>query len=81
MVTLGVMDMQQIIMDTSALRLPEVFAERIGTQQVLLREVPEGVMLVPVKKAAKPLYGLLKGMNYSTARYLEQKQQDKELEL
>jgi hypothetical protein len=73
--------MQQIIIETSALRLPEIFAERIGTKQVLLREVSEGVMLVPVKKTAKPLYGLLKGMNYSTERYFEQKRQDKELEL
>jgi hypothetical protein len=72
--------MQQIIMDTSALRLPEVFAKRIGTRQVIVREAPGGVMLVPVEKAAKPLYGLLEGANYSTGRYLEQKRLDKELE-
>jgi hypothetical protein len=72
--------MQQIIVETSALRLPDAFVERIGTRQVLLREVSEGVMLVPVKKTSKPIYGLLKGMNYSTERYFEQKRQDKELE-
>lgn len=72
--------MQQIIMDTNALRLPHELAKRIGTEQVMIREVREGLLLMPVLKQPGKLRGMLKGTGFSTDRYFEQKQTDKELE-
>jgi virulence-associated protein VagC len=75
------MDMQQIIMDTSALRLPEEVAGKIGTKQVVIREVEEGFLLTPVQNRNNRLRGMLKGKGFTTERYFQQKQRDKELEI
>jgi len=72
--------MQQVIMDTSALQLPQEFAEKIGSERVMIREVNEGVLLTPIPKQTRRLRGMLKGTGFSTSRYFEQKRADKELE-
>jgi len=72
--------MRQIVMDTNALRLPLELAEEIGTEQVMIRVVSEGLLLSPVPKQARRLRGMLKGTGFSTERYFEQKRADKELE-
>jgi hypothetical protein len=75
-----VIDLQQIIMETSALRLPPEFADKIGSSQVMIREISEGLLLTPVPNYSDNLRGILKDTNFSTERYFEQKQLDKELE-
>jgi hypothetical protein len=72
--------MQQIIVDTSALHLPQTIAGKINANQVAIREVPEGFLIVPVQERSSRLRGMLKGMGFSTERYFRQKQADKELE-
>ena len=72
--------MQQVIMDTSALQLPQEFAEKIGTERVMVRKVSEGLLLTPIPKRAGKLRGMLKGTGFSTERFFEQKRADKELE-
>ena len=72
--------MQQVIMDMSALRLPQEFAEEIGTERVMIRKVNEGLLLTPIPKQARKLRGMLKGTGFSTERFFEQKRADKELE-
>jgi len=63
-------------MDTSALRLPQEFAEKIGTERVMIRKVSEGLLLTPIPKQERKLRGMLKGKGFSTERYLEKKRAD-----
>jgi len=72
--------MQQMIIETSTLALPKEYANKIGTVQVMLKEVNEGILLTPVKTAPRRPRGILKGTGFSTERYFELKQADKELE-
>jgi hypothetical protein len=72
--------MEQFIVDTDTLSLPQRFAEKINSEKVCIREVSEGLLLSPVKKESKTLRGVLKGTGFSTQRYFEQKRDDKELE-
>ena len=72
--------MQQMIIDTSALALPQAFAEKIGTVQVMLKEVDEGILLTPVKSKRRRARGILRETGFTTERYLAQKKADKELE-
>jgi hypothetical protein len=68
----------QMVMDTDTLKLPAEVVDKLGTSQVMLREVPEGVLLLPMK--AKPLYGLLKDTDMSLDKFMELKHADKNLE-
>ena len=72
--------MHQVIMDTSALHLPQEFAEKIGTAKVVISEVNGGVLLTPIQRKSSNLRGMLKGTGFSTERYFQQNQADKELE-
>ena len=72
--------MQQVIMETSALQLPKVFAEKIGTDHVMVRVVNEGILVTPLPNRTRRLRGMLKGTGFSTERYFERKRADKELE-
>ena len=72
--------MQQIILDTNSLRLPRELAGKIGTDKVMIREVSEGLLLMPMPKQTGRLRGMLKGTGFSTERFFEQKRLDKELE-
>ena len=72
--------MQQVIMDTNALRLPRELAGKIGTDKVMIREVSEGLLLLPMPQQTGKLRGMLKGTGFSTERFFEQKRLDKELE-
>ena len=73
--------MQQVIMDTSALRLPRELAKKIGSKRVMISEVNEGLLLTPIKKDVKPLRGIIKDAGLTMERFLELKHADKELEL
>ena len=77
---IGGVTMEQVIMETSALKLPSEFAKKIGTKRVMIRIVDEGLLLVPVKIMPQRARGMLKGTGFSTERFLVQKQADKELE-
>ncbi|MDR1589711.1 MAG: hypothetical protein LBS51_05905 [Oscillospiraceae bacterium] len=72
--------MYQIIVNASALSLPQEIAGKISTGQVAIREVPEGFLIVPMTKYNGKLRGMLKGTGFSTQRYFRQKSADKELE-
>jgi len=73
--------MQQIVINTSALQLPKEFAEKIGTERVMIRKVNEGLLLTPMPRHTRRLRGMLKGKGFTTERYFEQKREDKELEV
>lgn len=70
--------MQQVIIDVERLGLPASFIEKIGSRKVIVKEVKDGILLSPVKTTFN-LRGSCKG-KFSTAKYLEQKKMDKELE-
>ena len=72
--------MHQVIMEASALALPQEFAKKIGAVQVMLKEVDEGILISPITRKPRKLRGVLKGTGYSTAVFFEQKASDKELE-
>jgi len=76
----GDLKMRQAVIDTNTLQLPQEFADLIGSDLVLIREVDEGVLLTPAPKQSRRLRGMLKGTGFSTERYFAQKQADKELE-
>ena len=42
--------MEQVIIDTSMLRLPKEFAEKIGTECVMIQAIEQGVLLTPIMK-------------------------------
>ena len=65
--------MEQVIVDTSALRLPREFAKKIGTGRVIIREVDEGILLTPIPKQTRKIRGMPKGTGFSTERCFEQK--------
>ena len=72
--------MQPIIMDTSALKLPQEFVNKINSKRVMISEVDEGLLLTPIPGQASRIRGVLKGTGFSTERYFEQKRADKEQE-
>ena len=72
--------MQQTIINTNALALPKQFAEKIGTERVIVREVDGGLLLLPLQSNTGRLRGMLKGKGFTTDRYILQKKTDKELE-
>jgi len=72
--------MQQMIIDTSALRLPPEVAGKLRTEQVIIREVDNGFLLMPVQKHTRRLRGMLKGTGFSYDRFMEQRRADKEME-
>lgn len=72
--------MQQMIVNTDTLQLPSELRTKIETEQVLIRETSEGLLLVPFYKQTRKIRGILKGCGFSTERFFEQKQADKEME-
>ena len=72
--------MQQMIVDMESLKLPVDLLGKIGTEQILIRETDEGFLLTPFHKQAVKGRGMLKGSGFSTERFFEQKQADKEME-
>jgi hypothetical protein len=72
--------MQQIIVNTDTLQLPRELQTKIGTEQVLIRETSEGLLLIPFHKQTAKIRGMLKGSGFSTERFFEQKRADKEIE-
>jgi hypothetical protein len=79
-VTKGCESMQQMIVDTSVLQLPREMAVKITTKQVIIREVNDGLLLMPVSQQKWRMRGMFKGGSFTTERYFEQKRADKELE-
>ena len=73
--------MQQMIVDMESIKLPVDLREKIGTEQVLIRETDKGFLLVPFHKQAVKARGILKGSGFSTERFFEQKRADKEMEV
>jgi len=73
--------MQQMIVDMESIKLPVDLREKIGTDQVLIRETDEGFLLAPFHKQVVKARGMLKGSGFSTERFFEQKRADKEMEV
>ena len=63
------------------LNLPRHIAQKLKGQKVELIETSEGILIKPVKDPIKQLRGILKGSEFTTEAYLEQKRFDKKLEL
>ena len=72
--------MQQVIVDANAIILPQEFADIIGTERVMIREISDGLILTPVPNIKRGLRGRLKGKGLSTERLFEMKRKDMELE-
>jgi hypothetical protein len=69
------------IFETSSLVLPEPYIKKINTDRFTIREVGDGLLIMPVNSQHNNnLRGLLKGAGYGTDKYFEQKHSDKELE-
>ena len=65
----------------NATTLPETMLRLFPNGRVKMREDKGVVTLIPLKKEEDcPLLGLFEDSNFSTERYFEQKQLDKELE-
>ncbi len=70
-----------LILKTEQLRLPESIAQKIKGEKVEIVETDEGILIKPVQdNPIKELRGFLKGNNFTTEKYLNQKRQEKELE-
>jgi len=72
--------MEQMIIDTSTLKLPKRLGKKIKTDQVIIRDVSEGLLLTPLPTQSRRLRGMLKNTGFSTERYFAQKCADKDLE-
>ena len=72
--------MRQMVVDMESLKLPVDLRRKIVTEQILIRETDEGYLLVPFHKQAGKIRGILKESGFSTKRFFEQKQADKEQE-
>jgi len=72
--------MRQMVVDMESIKLPVDLREKIGTEQVLIRETDDGFLLAPFHKQAGKARGILKGSGFSTERFFEQKRADKEME-
>jgi virulence-associated protein VagC len=74
--------MPQIIVNTDTLRLPSELRTKIETEQVLIRETEDGLLLTPYKQTGKiRARGMLRGSGFSTERFFEQKRADREMEV
>jgi hypothetical protein len=71
--------MEQIV-STESLHLPENLVHKIDSDEVILREVPNGILVVPLRKKSVPLYGMFRDKGFTVEKFLEQKRADRELE-
>ncbi|MDR2898089.1 MAG: hypothetical protein LBU99_04670 [Spirochaetaceae bacterium] len=71
--------MEQIV-TTKSLHLPENLVCKIDSDEVILREVPNGILVVPFRQKTVPLYGMFRDKGFTVDAFLEQKRADKELE-
>jgi len=71
--------MEDMIINVST--LPEQLHQRFRSERVRVREDNGSLILTPViSKESTDLWGLLPGDKFTTADYLSQKKQDKEME-
>lgn len=62
------------------LNLPEHIAKKLKGRKIEFVETNEGILIKPVEDPIKELRGFLEGSKFTTEDYLQQKNQDKELE-
>jgi hypothetical protein len=73
--------MASIVIKAEKLNLPGRLADRFKGRKIELIETEDGIFIRPIKSdPIKELKGFLKGSSFTTAKYLQQKQQDKGLE-
>ncbi len=70
--------MEQAVANVENLGLPLSMRKKIRSKKVLIREVPNGILISPLKTPPN-LRGKYKG-EFSTEQYLAQKKKDKEIE-
>jgi hypothetical protein len=67
-------------MDTEKLGLPREVADKLGAGRVMFQEVSAGILLVPLPKKGRPLFGLIKDTGLTLDKFMAQKRADKDME-
>ena len=72
--------MQTIVLKSEQIKLPKGIAKKFKGRKLEVLETREGVLLKPVENSIKAARGFLKKCKFSTERYLQYKQEEKQLE-
>jgi hypothetical protein len=73
--------MEAIIVKSEELNLPEKIARRFKGKELEIIETKEGILLKPIMEdPIKKARGFLKGSRFTSERYMQLKQEEKELE-
>jgi len=72
--------MEMIIVKSEELNLPEKIAKKLKGKELEIIEIREGILLKPIKNPIKSIRGILKDSNFTLERFMQLKQEEKELE-
>lgn len=73
--------MSVVVLKAEELNLPETIARKLKGRKVEIIDEGERIIIKPVEDSVNKVFGMFKGGNLSTEKFLEQKKLDKELEL
>lgn len=73
--------METIIVKSEQLNLPEKISKKLKGKELEIIETEEGILLKPLlKDTIKSARGFLKGSRFTSERYMQLKQKEKDLE-
>jgi len=73
--------METIVVKSEQLNLPKEIAKRFRGKELEIIETREGILLKPIlEDPIKSARGFLKGSRFTSERYMQLKQEEKELE-
>jgi len=73
--------METIVVKSEQLNLPEKIAKKLKGKELEIIETKEGILLKPIlEDPIKAARGFLKGSRFTSERYMQLKQEEKELE-
>ncbi len=72
--------METLVLEGEHINLPKRILNKFRGKRIELVETDDGILLKPKGDAIKEARGILKGSRFNTETFLEQKQEDKELE-
>lgn len=72
--------MDVLVLKADELNLPEAIAKKLRGRKVEITEECGHIIITPVDDPISRTYGMFKGGNFSTEKFIEQKKLEKELE-
>jgi virulence-associated protein VagC len=72
--------MEAVVLQGEDLNLPDFFAGKVRGRKVQLVENGDSIVITPVRNVIAAAKGMLKGGNYSSEIFMQEKRIEKELE-